>query len=866
MTTDKTRIKQIRLKPIQTTDLTCLECPLDKAALRHPKMVATGAARPIFYFLGEKNDRTDDEEGEPFMGESGQVVRSRVPSKWIGKIRWNNLINCRPSEDRETYPQELACCRSRIISDIERAKPQILVGFGPAPLNWILGAEKKGDARKIAPWRGRKMPVKIGSHACWFYPIESPDTLLQRRSQVYEANRAAFENDLRRVFDDYSAGLPTPEVVPPEEYYAGIQTIEDYTRQGFNDVLRWLDASARQDDTTIDIETNELRPYNRDSRILSVAIGTYEKTVAFPLRHSQAKWSSSQLKQIYSGLESYLLSPGSKCAHFSNFEVSWLIKQFGPKIAHNVSWEDTAAMAHVLDERKGKSLEVLTELYFGFNVKKLSLIDVTNLDECPLSDVLTYNALDTKWTDALRRILWSEIESLGLVDVYRTVNRVTPSFAMMQNVGLHRDVDVINSFSEELVKRKDDVVKDIMRDPDVGRFMKINGNKFKPTSNPDTQRFFRDFLKITHPNHGRRDFKYSLTEDILEKFEHPVARMILDMRTTGGNLAKYVEPLLDSPSASFPRGGKYVKEDGLAHANFSQLITSTGRPACEDPPLQQWPKREHREIRRVFRAPPDHYMVAVDYGQLEARIIATLSRDPVLCKEIFDQYDIHGDWTDSLGTEFDKSLLKDKPSRKHLRDLIKVMWTFPLFYGSTLESVARTVSSAFKRDISPSRLKPYYQKFWDKYKVTLDWQEELETFYWRYGYVETAYGFRRHEPMSKNELINSPVQGTAGQLVMKVQADLSKIAHEEDKPQYQPVINMHDDLTFYIPHESLEEDIERIAKDMCCVDANFLVVPLSVEVSVGHNWADQQEIGVFYSTDFSWRPPRAKRDAVSAKV
>ncbi len=853
MTTKRSQDK-IKSRLTQMTSPSCRDCPLDKAVMRHPKLPATGATRPAFYFLGKANGKTEDEEGEQFLGEPGRMVRFRIPSQWSNKIRWNNTINCLPAGDEEPSAQELMCCRSRVIADIEKSRPAIVVGFGEVPLNWVLGTEKKGGQRKIAPWRGRKMPVKIGKHVCWFYPIDHPEDFLnRRRSNSYDARMRTFENDLRRIFSDYAVGLPTAEV--ETDFLEGIRTVEDYTRQGFGEVLLWLRKMAKLKNSTIDIETNELRPYNETSRILSVAIGTYEETVAFPLEHSQARWSKSQLRQIYSSLEEYLMSPGTKCAHFSKFEITWLIKQFGHKIAHDVVWEDTAAMAHVLDERKGKSLEALTEIYFGFNVKKLSPIDASNLDATDLSSVLPYNALDTKWTDALRRILKAEIEERGLTEVYRTVNQVTPSFAMMQDRGVHRNLPVIDQFSRELIERKESVLSSIAQDPDVKRFVPTNKDRFKPTSNPDLQHFFRDFLKVPHPNQGRRDFKYSLTEDILEKFDHPVAKMILDMRTTSGNLSKYVVPLLSSPSDVFPDGGRYVKGDGLAHADFNQLITSTGRPACEDPPLQQWPKREHREIRRVICAPPGHDMVSVDFGQLEARIIATLSRDPVLCEEIFEKYDIHGDWTDRLGTTFDRRQLKDRSSRKHLRDSTKVMWTFPLFYGSTLESVAHNLSTVFKKDIHPSTLETHYQAFWDKYRVVLDWQEKLESFYWKHGYVETAFGFRRHEPLSKNELINSPVQGTAGQLVMLPQVKLSKASYTEDKPQYQPVINMHDDLTFYLPHASLENDIERIARDMCCFDLGFLVVPLSVEVSLGPNWADQQEIGTFYSTDFGWKPP-----------
>ena len=122
--------------------------------------------------------------------------------------------------------------------------------------------------------------------------------------------------------------------------------------------------------------------------------------------------------------------------------------------------------------------------------------------------------------------------------------------------------------------------------------------------------------------------------------------------------------------------------------------------------------------------------------------------------------------------------------------------------------------------------------------------------YWAAGYVETATGQRRHEPMNRNEIINHPIQGTAGHLVIDAQARISEFAYAADLPELQPIMNIHDDLSFYLPEDEAEELIEVIAEKMCCCPFDFLTVPLSVEVSIGRNWADKEEIATFYSTDF----------------
>ena len=103
----KIPLRPVKLRATQTASLTCRECSLDKAQLQHPKMRPTGTTKPVFYFIGEAPDAATDQAGEQFVGESGDVVRSRIPSKWVNTIRWNNTIRCFPG-DQETAQMETA--------------------------------------------------------------------------------------------------------------------------------------------------------------------------------------------------------------------------------------------------------------------------------------------------------------------------------------------------------------------------------------------------------------------------------------------------------------------------------------------------------------------------------------------------------------------------------------------------------------------------------------------------------------------------------------------------------------------------------------------------------------------------------------
>lgn len=853
----------IRISETDRKNLSCAHCPLDMAQLIHPKMPPTGSDNPVLYFIGEANGKTEDETGVQFNGESGSLIRDRVPSKWAQRIRWNNTIRCRPPQNRDPAPIEVECCRRLQVEDIERTKPQAIVCFGRIALEWFLGP---GD-RAMADWRGRRMPVKVGGHTCWLYPITHPAALLRQRNEKKKgaAYVRTFERDLERVFANATAGFPAPYVEPASDYLKDVHCLTEYGAGGLSiieDVLFGL----YNDDHTIDLETDRLRPYHPEAKILSVAVGTFDATLAFPWQHSEARWTTTESALIKDMVFAYLMGKGRKWAHGAKFEMEWMAHLYGHKVVLDTLWGDTLGQAHILDERKGKALEARTLLYFGFDVKAVSNLDRKKMASYPLSKILPYNGMDTKYTDLLRYMQAVDLEAAGLTQVYEARNNDTPGLVLMQRKGVVRDPAAIKILHDDLFVQEEKIVERIMRQADVVTFMNA-GNKFMPTSNPNLVTFFRDYLKIEkgeeHRNGGawhksggaakdKAGDKYSVDEGALAQIRHPVARLLLEMRTIQKNHG-YINPLLPNSERTDPHkdAGKCIHGDGLIHGAFSNYITASGRLNSEDPNLQNFPRRKHKEIRRAIGCPPGCRFAAFDYGQLEWRIGAMLSRDRNMILELLQPNpDIHGHWTDTIGGEFIPHLVK--ADRKSVRDSMKQYWTFANLYGNTLDGIAWDLSKEFEVDISPLRLKPHFTSFWGRYPGLQQYQDHLMDIYWRFGYVETGTGQRRHEPLARNEIINHPFQGTAGHLVIDAQSRLSRAAVELDRPQLQPVLNVHDDLSFYLPWATIERDVETIARLMIQCPFDFIGnVPLTVEASMGYNWCDKSEIGTFHTRDFA---------------
>jgi len=164
-----------------------------------------------------------------------------------------------------------------------------------------------------------------------------------------------------------------------------------------------------------------------------------------------------------------------------------------------------------------------------------------------------------------------------------------------------------------------------------------------------------------------------------------------------------------------------------------------------------------------------------------------------------------------------------------------------LFFGAKIESASGYLN------IPVDVLRPHYDAFWQEYEGVYNWQQKQLEFYNKYGYVECLTGRRRHGPLSVNMVYNSPIQGTAAEIVMDAMCRLS----ETGDPELQPELNVHDDLTWVRIDESRVDILaEKILDIMLDVPFDFVNVPISVELSQGPNWADMTEFGTFSSD--SW--------------
>lgn len=844
----------------------CRVCPMahEWENLNNPHMEPTGAKQPLAYILGEAPGAREDEKGEQFVGDSGEWLRPLIPRKYRDRVRFNNVIRCRPPKNRNPLFQEIECCRPSIVRDIEQSKPKAILGFGNFPLNWIWpeGSSFEG----INLWRGRRCLVKVGSHVCWYYPLFHPSYLLQHRRKTKKGDPIASEEeltslrDIKRIWKELE-NLPEGMTVPDtKEVFAGIELIIE--RQGGIERIRKGFAWAhKQRDIGLDYETDRLRPYRKGARILTIGIANKSGGFVFALDHPDIEWTEKERAEIRAMYVEFLRTyKGRIYVHNLAFELEWTGVYFKDlSLIRACDWHDTMSQASIIDERKGErkpgafSLEFLVLQYFGFNLKKITQLDKARLAEEPVAVVALYNGGDARYHGMLGSTLRAIIEEENLDEAYILALRRVPTVVLTQIKGAPVDQVVVEELRKKYAGRVAAAEEAIAALPIVKQFRKERGFEYSPSSNPDTLYIFKDMMRCEECevwDKKKHEVKYSVDKNVLDLIDHPLASLLLEYREAAKRLGTYITPLIDDGEKT-----SVIYSDGLIHTNFNTVFAETGRLTSDGPNMQNFPKRheEGKEARKQVVAAPGCLAVALDYGQIEARVIAMFTKDKRFVKALWEDYDVHMEWAERLAYAYPdriggKKNLTDKKVMKTFRTDIKNQWTFPLFFGAALGSAAGFLQ------IPESVLKPEYEEFWRQFSGVKDWQEETIAFYKEHNYVECLTGRRRHGPMTVNQLINAPVQGTAAEIVMDAMCRLS----ETGNPELQAEINIHDDLTYLrIPEDRSEDICTQIVDTMIHVPFDWAhVVPITVEMSIGRNWCPYdaktnpeglKEVGTFRS-------------------
>ncbi|EHK9574144.1 DNA polymerase I [Vibrio parahaemolyticus] len=318
----------------------------------------------------------------------------------------------------------------------------------------------------------------------------------------------------------------------------------------------------------------------------------------------------------------------------------------------------------------------------------------------------------------------------------------------------------------------------------------------------------------------------STNEEVLQELalDYPLPKLILEYRGLAKLKSTYTDklPKMINPST------------GRVHTSYHQAVTATGRLSSTDPNLQNIPIRneEGRRIRQAFVAPAGYKVLAVDYSQIELRIMAHLSGDQALLDAFRDGKDIHAATAaEIMGVSIDQVSSEQRRRAKAVN--------FGLIYGMSAFGLAKQLG------IPRGEAQAYMDKYFERYPGVMQYMEDTRSAAADKGYVETIFGRRLHLPEIKSRngmrrkaaeraAINAPMQGTAADIIKKAMLLVDQWIQEEGNGSVKLLMQVHDELVFEVEESSLSEIESKVQKLM--ESAAELKVPLVAEAGHGDNW------------------------------
>ena len=396
---------------------------------------------------------------------------------------------------------------------------------------------------------------------------------------------------------------------------------------------------------------------------------------------------------------------------------------------------------------------------------------------------------------------------------------LVPVLAKMERAGMLVDPDRLHSLSEGLATQIAEVernIRDLAGDEtfNIGSPMQLSHVLFDVMGLPTKG------LKKT-----KRGY-YSTNAKVLSELarDHEIVRQILDWREKSKIKSTYLDTL-----------GPLRRGDGRVHTTYNQTITATGRLSSSDPNLQNIPTRSElgRTVKTAFSAGEGSVFLAVDYSQIELRLLAHLSGDEHLVRAFNEGEDFHAE---TAARVFGVPVSEVTPD---LRSRAKAV-NFGIVYGQQAYGLSQSLH------ISMAEARDMIDRYYEAYPGVRTFLDNVVARAKQTGYAETMYGRRRHIPELKAKnpqlrgfgertAMNHPMQGTAADIIKIAMARVSRRLEEEGFAAHM-ILQVHDELDFECPVDEVER-LTTMVRDVMehVVD---LRVPLIAEASTGITWAD----------------------------
>ena len=449
-----------------------------------------------------------------------------------------------------------------------------------------------------------------------------------------------------------------------------------------------------------------------------------------------------------------------------------------------------------------------------------------SMDAVPISEAAGYAAADAAIVLRLIPQLKEELQTQVAEHLFKTMEMpLIPILAQMEETGILLDKAFFKRFSKELGERLTEIEKQIYA---------AVGYEFNLNSTQQLSEALFEKLGLEPPDRTKKTSSghYSTAAGVLEGMagQHPVLDLVLEYRELEKLRSTYVDSL---PSQINP-------ETGRVHTSLNQTGTVTGRIASSDPNLQNIPTRTKtgQRVRNGFIAREGWQLLAVDYSQIELRIVAHMAQDQAMLAAFRAGQDIHAT---TAAAVHGIPLSEVTPEmRRHAKAI-----NFGLIYGMSAYGLTNAT------DLTLAEAENFIKTYFEKFPGVEKFLDGIKKAAAEKGYVETLLGRRRYFPNLKKgagynvrqreerEAINAPIQGTAADIIKLA---MLKLPSEVEKAglQAKMLLQVHDELMFEVPDAELKQTTVLVQKVM--ENAYHLDIPLSTEAKAGRSWGEMEKL------------------------
>lgn len=520
-----------------------------------------------------------------------------------------------------------------------------------------------------------------------------------------------------------------------------------------------------------------------------------------------------------------------------------------PKAGHNIKYDFVVLARHGLfvqplsfdsmlaewvtnPSSQSLGLKKLAWVRLGHNMTEIEELigkgkDQISMAAVSIEDAAAYAADDAVVVIRLMPSLKAEMESKASLDLFNKLEMpLVHVLAEMEMEGISLDIHFLDEMSKQLGSRLDEIEKKIHE---------VIGEEININSTQQLSMALFETLGLDPPPRARKTASgyYSTAASVLEEMrgKHIVVDWVLEYRELAKLKSTYVDAL---PQQVNP-------ETKRIHTSYNQAGSRTGRIASSDPNLQNIPIRTElgRMVRHAFIAAPGCELLAVDYSQVELRIVAHMAQDEAMIAAFQAGQDIHATTAAAI---YGIDLLEvSKEQRRHAKAI-----NFGLIYGMSAFGLTRTT------DLTLAEAEDFVREYFKRFPGVKNYLDGIRKKAADQGYVETLLGRRRYFPNLKDprnrqlqmreerEAINAPIQGTAADIIKIAMLELPK-AIKKKGLEAKLLLQVHDELVLECQEDILLKTAEVVKQVM--ENAYQLDVPLKTDARYGKNWGELKLLG-----------------------